>query len=51
MVSVAARAMSGPRSPFETIMIERRDLRPTDVLIDIMYAGICRSDVHDARVD
>ena len=29
--------------------IERRDLRPRDVLIDIQYSGICHSDIHQAR--
>jgi alcohol dehydrogenase (NADP+) len=51
MVVVAARAMTGPDAPFETIMLERRDLCPTDVLIDIRYAGICHSDIHHARAD
>jgi alcohol dehydrogenase (NADP+) len=51
MVVVAARAMTGPHAPFETMMIERRELRPTDVLIDIRYAGICHSDIHHARAD
>jgi uncharacterized zinc-type alcohol dehydrogenase-like protein len=51
MVAVAARAMNGPQAPFETVTIERRELRPTDVLIDIRYTGICHSDVHHARAD
>ena len=51
MVAVAARAMIGPRARFETMMIDRRELRPTDVLIDIRYAGICHSDIHHARAD
>ena len=29
--------------------IERRELRPRDVLIDIKYSGICHSDIHQAR--
>ncbi|MEU6201825.1 NAD(P)-dependent alcohol dehydrogenase [Streptomyces sp. NPDC047061] len=29
--------------------IERRGLRPDDVLIDIAYTGICHSDIHSAR--
>jgi alcohol dehydrogenase (NADP+) len=29
--------------------IERRELGATDVLIDIAYAGICHSDIHQAR--
>jgi len=27
----------------------RRDLRPTDIAFDIKYAGICHSDIHQAR--
>ena len=30
---------------------ERRDLLPDDVAIDILYCGICHSDVHQARND
>jgi uncharacterized zinc-type alcohol dehydrogenase-like protein len=29
--------------------IERRDLGPRDVLIEIRYCGICHSDIHNAR--
>lgn len=29
--------------------IERRDLGPRDVLLDIAFVGICHSDVHAAR--
>ncbi|WP_026533707.1 NAD(P)-dependent alcohol dehydrogenase [Arthrobacter sp. H14] len=31
--------------------IERRDVGPDDVLIDIKYAGICHSDIHTVRGD
>ena len=27
----------------------RRDPRPDDVVIDILYCGVCRSDIHQAR--
>jgi hypothetical protein len=30
---------------------ERRDLRPNDVAIEILYCGICHSDLHQARDD
>ena len=30
---------------------ERRDPRPADVVIDILYCGICHSDIHMARSD
>ena len=31
--------------------VERRDLGPRDVLIEIRYAGICHSDIHTVRGD
>ncbi|WP_433198536.1 NAD(P)-dependent alcohol dehydrogenase [Nocardia sp. CA-107356] len=49
-MSVAtAYAMSTPDGPFEKLAIERRELGPRDVLIDVKYAGICHSDIHTAR--
>jgi uncharacterized zinc-type alcohol dehydrogenase-like protein len=36
-------------APLEPTTIDRRELRPNDVLIDIQYAGICHSDIHQAR--
>lgn len=47
--TVNAYATSAPKAPFEKITISRRDLKPTDVLIDIRFAGICHSDIHIAR--
>src|SRR4051794_13725688 len=49
MLTATAYATSGPSAPFERTTIERRDLGPRDVLIDIAYAGICHSDIHTAR--
>jgi uncharacterized zinc-type alcohol dehydrogenase-like protein len=34
---------------FERGTVERRAVGPNDVLIDIAYAGICHSDIHQAR--
>lgn len=44
------RVLSVPsaRAPFEKTTIERRELRPNDVLIDIQFCGICHSDIHNA---
>lgn len=44
------RVLSVPsaKAPFEKTTIERRELRPNDVLIDIKYSGICHSDIHCA---
>jgi uncharacterized zinc-type alcohol dehydrogenase-like protein len=49
MRSTAAYATPGPSAPFEKTTIQRRDLGPKDVLIEIHYAGICHSDIHTAR--
>ena len=38
-----------PHSPFQQGPIERRDPRPSDVVIEIKYSGICHSDIHQAR--
>lgn len=50
-MTTTAVALSVPRASasFETTTIERRDLRPDDVRIDIRWAGICHSDIHQAR--
>ncbi len=44
------RVLSVPsaKAPFEQTTIERRELRPGDVLIDIKFCGICHSDIHNA---
>lgn len=38
-------------TPLVPHRIERRDLRPDDVQIDILYTGVCHSDLHMARND
>jgi uncharacterized zinc-type alcohol dehydrogenase-like protein len=43
-----ARAAKAPLAP---VTIERRDPRPSDVEIDILYCGICHSDVHKVNDD
>lgn len=44
------KVLSAPsaKAKFERTTIERRDLRPQDILIDIKYSGICHSDIHSA---
>lgn len=49
MITTKARATFGADGPFTLTTIERRDLQPHDVLIDIQFAGICHSDIHTAR--
>ena len=43
---LAALSANSPLEPYE---FERRDLRPNDVVLDIAYAGICHSDIHQVR--
>ena len=49
--SVRAYGVSGAKAPFSPIRIQRRAVSPRDVLIDILYCGICHSDIHAARGD
>ncbi len=44
-----AYAAATPGAPLEATTIERRDLGPHDILIDTKFAGICHSDIHQAR--
>lgn len=50
-MTTTVSALSTPKAGagFETTEIERRDLRGNDVRIEIEYAGICHSDIHQAR--
>ncbi|MFG2572672.1 NAD(P)-dependent alcohol dehydrogenase [Streptomyces sp. NPDC048481] len=47
--TVAAYAAPAAKAPLERTTIERRSVREFDVLIDIEFAGICHSDIHQAR--
>jgi alcohol dehydrogenase (NADP+) len=47
--TVAAYAAPSATEPLVKTTIERRDVGPKDVLIEIRYAGICHSDIHTAR--
>ncbi|CAL9543460.1 NAD(P)-dependent alcohol dehydrogenase [Streptomyces sp. enrichment culture] len=49
MTTVAAYAAPAAKAPLERTTIERREVGAHDVLIDIKYAGICHSDIHQAR--
>ena len=42
----AAKGATAPLAPFT---FERRALRPGDVRIEILYCGVCHSDLHQAR--
>jgi uncharacterized zinc-type alcohol dehydrogenase-like protein len=47
-LSYAAPSAKAPLAPFK---LERREVGPTDVLIEIAYCGVCHSDLHQARED
>ena len=36
-------------APLKPIEIQRRAIGPKDVLLDVLYCGICHSDIHQAR--
>ncbi len=42
----AAQTAKAPLAPFS---FERREPRANDVLIEILYCGVCHSDIHQAR--
>lgn len=46
---VRAWAIRDKAGSFAPIDIERRAMGPNDVRIDVLYAGICHSDIHAAR--
>lgn len=47
-IGYAAQSASSPLAPFD---FERRNLRPNDVAMEVLYAGVCHSDLHQARND
>jgi len=49
MLTVNAYGATSATEPLAPMTVERRDLGPHDVLIDIKFAGICHSDIHTAR--
>ena len=42
-------AAIGPTDKLSPFKFERRPVGDTDILIDILYCGICHSDIHSAR--
>ena len=49
MTTVAAYAAPAAKAPLERTTIERRAVGEHDVRIDIKFAGICHSDIHQVR--
>ncbi len=51
MPQAVVYAIDSPTGRFSRTTIERREPGPTEVLLDIAYAGICHSDIHTARAE
>ena len=49
MITTDALIAQSPGAAFETGTVEHRDLLDDDILIDIAFAGICHSDIHQVR--
>ena len=49
MTATRAFAAQSGDTPLAEISIDRREPGPKDVAIDILYCGVCHSDLHTAR--
>ena len=47
-IGYAAHSTTTPLVPFH---FDRRDLRANDVAMEILYCGVCHSDLHTSRND
>lgn len=50
-IHVKAFGTTAPEANLEQMNIHRRTVTPKDVEIDILYCGVCHSDLHTARND
>ena len=49
MLKTPAYAAQSAKAPLAPFSVERREPGPQDVLIDILYCGVCHSDIHQVR--
>lgn len=49
MIPVKGYAVKDATAPLSPFSFERRDLRPNDVHMEILYCGVCHSDIHQVR--
>ena len=49
MIEVRAYAAQKAKGDLAPWKFNRRDLGPNDVLVEIVYSGICHSDIHQVR--
>ncbi len=50
-MKVSGYAALSPTAPLAPFQVERRTPRPDDVTLEILYCGVCHSDLHQARND
>jgi len=51
MKQVKAYGTKAVNAPLEELTISRRSLRPSDVEFEVLYCGICHSDLHSIKGD
>ena len=49
MIHAKAYATHGPTNPLGPFQVKRRSPGPEDVQIDVLFCGVCHSDLHTAR--
>ncbi|HMJ07891.1 MAG TPA: NAD(P)-dependent alcohol dehydrogenase [Pyrinomonadaceae bacterium] len=49
MIETKGYAVNGPEADFHPYDFARRDVGPKDVLMEILFCGICHSDIHQAK--
>jgi uncharacterized zinc-type alcohol dehydrogenase-like protein len=49
MQIVKAWGVTAPDAPLAPLTITRRDPGPRDVVLDVLFCGVCHSDLHQAR--
>ena len=49
MIPVKGYAAQSANAPLQPYNFERRNPGPNDIVIDILYCGICHSDVHQVK--
>ncbi len=49
MIKSLGYAASAARTPLAPFLFERREPKPKDVVIDVLYCGVCHSDLHQVE--
>jgi uncharacterized zinc-type alcohol dehydrogenase-like protein len=49
MITTKAWAAKNAKATLAPFKFKRREVRPSDVLVEIMYCGVCHSDIHQVR--